>query len=188
MKRLFVVAVAISAANAYADNVVGNASLLVSPDQGPGFSQFEVNDEGGELVAVSGAQVNLQKQSGGYKGFAFGRPFNMSCSATQCTDSGSTQLNLTVTPIDTGYKLSGTLNFVSVDASVTDSKISMSVMGFNSNTSFELDRRSNGGYSGDGNSDALRTFSATLSTSGTLSGLKDPASFIVLVVSPFVRR
>ena len=186
MKRFLIAALALSATSAFA-NVTGNIEFVSYPDGYPTFdSQFEVNQDAGNLVGVSGSVINLEQQKGGYQGFALGRPFNVVCSATECTDNGSTQLDIAVTPVSGGYKLSGTLNYVHVEATVTDTKISVSALGGNTDVSFHLHKTSNGTYSGDGVADAITTFPATLTTSGTLEGLTDPATFIVLVLNPFV--
>jgi hypothetical protein len=187
MKSLIVSALALFSLSAHAD-VTGSVEVVVSGDRSPGFSDFQVNEDGGNLVGISGAQVNLEKQTGGYKGFAFGRPFNLNCLGDVCTDNGSTQAQFTVKYLSGGFTLDGSLNFVSVHATVTDQTISLSTSGFNTDVSFDLNRNSNGSFSGDGVFGASNPFTATVTAEGSLAGLKDPAAFIVLVVSPFVRN
>lgn len=149
MKQLFVSLLALSALSAHAD-VTGSVSLLVNSDYSPGFSNFQVNDDGDKLVGIGGANVYLEKQNGGYKGFSFGRPFNVSCSNNVCDDNGSTQLHVEVTPVPGGYSLDGTLNYVSVHATVTDAEVSLSTTGFSSDMGFDLTSNRDGSYSGDG--------------------------------------
>jgi hypothetical protein len=186
MKRFLIIALALSATTAFAD-VTGNIEFNSNSDGYPTFnSQFEVNQDSGNLVGVSGSVINLEPQAGGFQGFALGRPFNVVCTATACTDNGSTQLDIAVTPVAGGYKLSGTLNYINVEATVTDTKIKLSALGNNTNVSLSLHKDSDGNYSGGGVADAANSFTATLTTSGSLAGLKDPATFIVLMLNPFV--
>jgi hypothetical protein len=187
MKRLLIAMAALAAFGAHADDrVAGSASMVVYSDENPGFTQFEVSDVGDSLTGVSSAMVTLQKQKGGFQGFALSRPFNLTCTATACDDAGSTQLHFDITQVAGGYKLEGSMNFVPVSATVTDSEISVLA-----DSSFELTSNGDGSYSGEGASDyfgGLSSFQATLTTSGSLEGLKDPATFIVLVINPSVRR
>ena len=178
---------ALYATSAFAANTAGTIEFVSYSDGGaPTFdSQFEVNDNGSALVGVSGSVINLVKQASGYQGYALGRFLDVTCTATHCTDNGSAQLDITVTPVADGYSLSGTLNFVFVNATVTASKISLSAEGANTDVGFELDADSAGNYSGDG-TDGYGTFTATLTTGGSLAGLTDPATFVALMVNPFV--
>jgi hypothetical protein len=189
MKRFLIVALALTATSAFA-NVTGSIEFVAHSDGLPTFdSQFEVNQDGGSLIGLSGSVINLEQQKGGFQGFALGRPFNVVCSTTQCTDNGSTQMDIAVEwTNDGGYHLSGTLNFINVEATVTPQKISLSALGNDTNVGFNLNKTSTGNYSGDGVSDAYNSFTATLSTKGTLTNLSDPATFIVLMVNPFVEQ
>lgn len=196
MKRLLVVLCAFSAVSAYAANV---GSLEVNSDLdsagdgliiGSGFvaaPQYQIGDDGKVISGESGITVYLERQAnGGLQGFVDGRPFNLVCTATACTDNGSTQLDIAITQVAGGYKLSGTLNFVNVSATVTASKISISTLGGNTDESVNLRANSDGSYSGQGVAQAADTFQISVDASGSLAGLKDPATFIALLISPLV--
>ena len=190
MKRLLIALVALSslcALSAFADPA-GSAEFLVYPDQGPTTfpSLYQVNDDGGKLVSVSGGTVYLERQNGGYKGFDFGRPFDLACTASACTDNGSTQVELTVTKVNGGYAIDGMLNYVNIHASNANGKIEVSVMGGNSDTSYSLDRQADGSYSGSGATGGFNSFTASLTDVGSLAGLTDPATFVVVLISPLV--
>jgi hypothetical protein len=172
--------------NAWATPPVGTAEITIYPDRSGSFTALVVNDLGPRLVAVSGGILYLEKQPMGYRGFAFRRPFNVTCTATACTDKGSTELNLAITQVPGGFKLKGTLDYVSVEATVTDNEISMSASGGRTNMGYDLTRQRDGLFTGQGDSRAWEGFLMTLNTQGTLAGLKDPATFVVLGISPFV--
>ena len=170
----------------------GTLEVVLYPDSGT-LNAYQVNDTGDKLVGVSGATVYLQKQEGGFQGFSFGRPFNLTCTVatvagSSCTDKGSTEVNLKLTKTDKGYNLKGTLNYVSVEAKVTDSKISITANGHNTNIGMELNRQRSGAFSGRGESNVIRTFEARMSGKGSLKDFAaDPATLIAVVISPFVR-
>lgn len=194
MKRLLTVLFALSAVSAYAADVTGtlevysnldNDTEVVAPFVVP---TYQIGVQNGTIVGESGQTVNLVAQSGGYKGFVGQRPFNISCTATACTDAGSTQLNVAVTPLNGGFKLEGTLNYTNISATVTGSKISVSAMGGNTDESYDLGKNSDGSYSGQGVAQAFDTFEISVNATGSLASAltQDPALFIALMVSPIV--
>jgi opacity protein-like surface antigen len=192
MKNILFSALALFAFSAHA-NAAGSMELVIYGDRAPSFGQISVNEDGGNLVGLGGSSVYLEQQRGGFKGNAFGRFFDLTCNGDVCMDNGATQAQLTVKYLSGGFTLDGQINFVSVHATVTDQEISFSANGFNTNVSFELNRGSEGTFSGDGVfgssfDGAPNPFTATLTTSGTLEGLKDPAAFIVLIANPLTRN
>lgn len=195
MKRILIVCVSLFAVGAYASSqpVTGSLDVNSNLDNSTGVvgnvvaPNFSIVDNGSTISGASGETVYLQRQAGGYKGFVGQRPFNIVCNASSCTDNGSTQLQIAITPVNGGYKLSGSLNYVNVEATVTDAEISVSAMGGDTFESYDLTRQSNGSYSGEGVAQAYDTFQMDLNATGSLAAaLKDPATFIVLLVSPIV--
>jgi hypothetical protein len=182
-------ALVLSASSAFAADV-GSIDFVAYMDGGaPTFdTQFDVSDTGSALVGTGSSIINLTKEASGYQGFAFGRALNISCSATHCTDNGSTELDIAVAQVAGGYTLSGTLNFVYVQATVTSSEISVNASGIDTGVAFDLSSTNGTTFSGQGNSGTDHTFNANLNTSGTLAGLTDPATFIALMVNPFIKK
>lgn len=171
----------------------GSASFVASPITTPGLGQYQVSEDGGKLIGSGGSNIYLERQNGGYKGFAFGRPFDLSCSSTTCTDNGSTEVSLRITRFSDGndntaegYAIDGMLNYMNVHAVNAGSKISVSVQGDNTSVSLDLARHEDGNYSGFGSSGARNPFTVTLDDEGSLAGFTDPATFVVLIISPLV--
>ena len=193
MNRILSLIFVLSSFGAYAAAPVGslevysdldNSSVLVGNFVVP---TFQIEDQGGKITGASGETVYLERQNGGYKGFVGRRPFNMICTLTACTDIGPTEMNIKITPIDGGFKLRGTLNYVFVNAVVTGTQISVSAVGTSTDESFDLLKQPNGSYSGQGVAQAYETFHMSVNATGSLATvLTDPATIIVLLMSPIV--
>lgn len=191
MKSFLVMGLALVSMNAMAaDKVVGTATLTVYPEFGA-VGAIDVNDIGTGLANAEGPGV-LGKTKGGYAGFFLGnRYWALSCDSAGCQGNGPTSLDLTLTQVDGGYKLDGLVDFYPVTLTVTNTKIEVSVAD-NNNTAFNLDRQADGSYSGSGTTTVrnfdIESLDVTYAATGSLAdAIKDPASAVILLVTPFVQ-
>jgi hypothetical protein len=175
---------------AFADTVVGRADFTTESDGNGPSGTIEIRDVNGQILgqgfSVGGGDgvINLTRTSVGVKGFSLNRFFNISCGADSCNDNGSANLNLALVRTATGFILDGVLNFVPVHAVVSATEISVSA-----DSNFQLSANADGSFSGDGatNSGFISSYTALLTSSGSLQGLKEPAVFIATILNSAVR-
>ena len=170
--------------------VQGRLEVTVWPDNGNSYSSVEFRDEGDKVLgdgtgvfSQSNDQVYLERTNGALKGFVFGTPFNVSCTETQCSDAGSTDVRIALKKETDGLHYDVTLNFEFVHAVVSDGKVSVT-----SNGSFEATGKGDGHYSGSGAFDFLEldpSFEVQIVGEGSMKNLSDPAVFIVTVLQAF---
>lgn len=192
MKSFLILGLALVSMNAMASapSVTGEATLTVYADIG-GVSEVDVNDTGLGLQPVS-SPTTLGKTASGYQGFYLGDHYwSFTCDSSGCEGTGPTQLQLTLTQVNGGYKLDGSINFEPVTLVVTNAKIDVSAGGIN-NTSFDLQAQANGSYTGSGATNVgtqLNTLDeVTFSATGSLANaVADPATGVVLLVLPFLQ-
>jgi hypothetical protein len=177
--------------------IQGRVEVTVWPDNGNDFYSIDFRDDGATLVGegsgvfAQGAQANdriyLERSpSGTLKGFVFGTPFDLTCTESQCTDSGSTDVNIAIKKESDGMHYDGTLNFQFIHAVVSNDKISVT-----SDGSFEATGAGNGEFSGEGAFDWVEpepSFQVQILSDGSLMNLEDPAVFIVSVLQSFTRN
>jgi hypothetical protein len=174
----------------------GEATLTLYRQYG-GVTAVEIRDTGSAILGQAtgswngNSMINLQKNAdGSLQGFMLGRGLHVLCTAESCTDLGSTNLELTITHAADGTHLDGQFNFAPVHIVLSDNAISIDVQSIDAGAYYSLTKDSEGHFSGQGALTriyGINSFTADLSSSGSLAGLKDPAVAVAFLVSPFIQ-
>jgi hypothetical protein len=174
----------------FADDVVGRAELTTWSDFGGPSIAADIWEQNGQITgngsSVGGRNgtISLARTADGVKGFSLNRFFDITCGADSCNGQSSTQVDLALERTATGFNLDGTINFISVHVAVSATDISV-----DADSSFQLTAGSDGVFSGQGASsfNVTNSYTAQLTSSGTLSVAKDPAVFIATFLNAAVR-
>jgi hypothetical protein len=174
----------------FADDTVGRAELTTWSDTGGPSGSVDIWEQNGQILGQGASlgggngTINLTRTANGVKGYSLDRFFDLTCGADSCNDQGSAQVNLALERTTTGFNLDGTMNFVSVHVAVSATDISVVA-----DSSFQLTSNADGSFSGQGATsyNFINSYTAQLTSSGTLAGVKDPAVFIATFLNSAVR-
>ncbi len=184
MKILLSLVVAFFASSALA----GELYIDVNPSRGS-QTNLEFSAQNGKFRAfgngpfasstLTSAQEN---KDGSIQGFILGTPYNLLCTATGCTDRGSTQIDLAITNSGDTTTYSGTIQHYPVRATVSKTAITVSTY----NASFEAKLGKNNAFRGQGAFSRGRFgfFDVKLTPKDGFD-LNDPRLFVLTVLSTF---
>jgi hypothetical protein len=164
--------------------------LVVTPQNEAPYT-ISIREEGGKIigqgVSVRGdsTKIYLERVGGtGLQGYAMGHFFDLDCSQKFCDERGASDLHFALAHVDKELAFDGHMSEQKVRALLGEERIGVAADG-----SYGMYKTAEGTYAGSGSFTfpVPKNFNIELKSQGSLKGVKDPAVFIVLMVSPFVR-